>query len=297
MKKILLIGISICSTIATADSLDFIHPGDNSQSIAKRNYSNKNISIKDYEDDIKQWNPKINDWVNPPAMELIYVEYPYPPFLGKSPVKDPGKLNNQKYNFSIAYSNSRGSYIDKLADLSVKSTQNFDTFGISSWIKDRSLNHSFVNSAYIAKAGKTSVNGQTVNVPLELGLTAYYQYNIKLFKQGIYGGLDYESLNLIDVPNLIKTDSIKIKNKKIIYGTMGYTQSFSIFEIPLNIKLSGSKILNTQVTGYKGIVFLSLVPKESNLSYHIFYKHHDLKNDGSNVKIDRIGLSLSYSFF
>lgn len=297
MKKILILILASYITCANGELTDFIHPSDNIRSIANRNYSNKNISMADYETEIKQWNPKIKDWEYPPAMELIFVEYPYPPFLGKAPLKDPGKINDQKKNISISYSNSRGSYIDTLSNVSVKSTQNFDTIGLASWIKDRSLNHSMVSSVYVAKAGKTSVNGQSVSVPLELGLTGYYQYNIKLFKQGIYGGLDYESLNLIDVPNLIKSDTITIKNKKIIYGTIGFTQAFSLLDIPLNIKISGSKSFKNQVTGYKGILFLSLIPKESSFSYNIFYKHHNLTNDGSNVKIDRIGLSLSYSFF
>lgn len=300
MKKFICTLLIILHSITAMadDNIDFIHPYDNIKSIFNRNYEKNEFkySKQEYLKLLKKWNPKIKDWVNPPAMELIFTDYPYSPYVSDAPPPTLPRLDDRQVSINAIYSISSGAYTNTYNGNIIKSTQNFPlTLGVSTLLKDVSLKHSFSGSIYGAQASKATVDQTSVKVPFEYGATAYYQRNFPLKFRSFYGGLDFESLNLIDSKEFDENLNVKIKNINIIYGTVGIVQSFYFDSFKLSIKGSFSNSLNPTTSGYKALLYNSVTPNNSPFSYHLFYKIHELNNTGAEVSIHRFGLSIGWS--
>ncbi|MDD4976290.1 MAG: LysM domain-containing protein [Bacteriovorax sp.] len=318
MKILLSIIVFFSLQSSHAYLVDHVRQGDTSESIAKRNMHQVWIKYgehyKDYEEDIKKWNPKITDWKNPPNDELLYVDFPYDyyvsgstwnPSLGK--YEEPTEFN-QKLSLNAFYASSFGSYEEKTAEQTVNSDQNFPiTLGLGFSTTNEQREHFIVGSVYWAQASKAKVSGNAasstsdLSVPGELGYNLYYQYYMKENSLGIYSGYDYEKLNTLNTNEIIAGSPLVNIDNRVHYGTIGLTKSFSFFNLNMNLKSSVSKTLTSTttgtkaLTGYKYILYYTIKP-EGRFSFNMFLKHHELEGP-TKLSINRIGLSIGISIF
>lgn len=304
--------------IAYAYVSDKIGSGDTIETIAKRNIDRVRIKYgkryKDYEEDIKKWNPKITDWKHPPENQLIYVDYPYnhyvqgstyTPVLGKNEEESEFE---QKFSLSAFYASSFGTYKEKTPEQTVNSGQNFPvTLGLGFSSTNEQKEHFIIGSAYFAQSSKGKVTGNSTSttsdfsIPGEMGFNLYYQHYMKERWLGIYSGYDFEKLNTFNTNEIVSGMPVVNIDNKIHYATVGLSQGFSLLDLKMNIKASVSKTIasttsgSKSLTGMKYILFYTVKP-EGRFSFNMFYKHHEL-NGPTQLSIDRIGFSVGVLVF
>lgn len=324
MIKFFLIFILIVSANILAVEIDKIRAGDNLQLVAERNFDLVRMkysgSIKNYMEDLKKWNPQIEDWEHPPRKQQIYVDYPYAYHITGSswaPELDLEKEHDefkQKFSLYAYYASTFGSYTEDTAEQTVLSEQNFPmTFGTGFSLSEdnagnRNKQHIYlVGSMYWAKASRAKVTGnsQTTTtefaIPGEIGGNLYYQYYIPETQLGLYTGYDYERLNTFNTDELVYGSPIVVNTNKIHYGTAGIFKRFSPFDFDIMLKGSYSRSVvsstsgSTPLKGMKYIINFSYFP-DTRFSFNVFYKHHELKG-ATDLKINRIGFTLGIFVF
>lgn len=317
MKFIYIFTLFCISNFVQAYVIDSTKKGDTIQSVAQRNFEKVQIKysgIKDYEDDIKKWNPSIRDWNHLPKNQNLYVDYPYDHYVSGStwapilgPSEEMDELNRQ-YSLGAFYASSFGSYSELTSNQTVKSDQNFPvTLGIGFSSTDDEKKHFLVGSAYWAQASKASVAGNSgssstdFSIPGEVGANLYYQYYLKENKIGFYSGYDFEKLNTFNTDQVVGGSAIKNIDNKIHYLTAGITKGFTLFDLNMNLKASFSKTIASStsgtkaLTGSKYILFYTYKP-EGRFNFNLFFKHHSLTGP-TKLSINRIGLSIGVLIF
>lgn len=317
MKSFFIFFLLIYASLSFAYEVDKINPGDNLEKIAKRNLRRVWMKYSDHEEyaiDIKKWNPKILDWNNPPKNQIIYVDYPYDPYIAGATwapalglYEEPNEFN-RKLSLSAFYASSFGTYKEVTSEQIVNSGQNFPvTLGLgSSWANDEKV-HFILGSAYWAQPSKGKVAGNSTSstsnfsIPGETGLNLYYQYYLKGSALGIYSGYDFEKLNTFNTDEIVSGAPVINIDNKIHYATAGLSQDFSLLNLKMNIKASVSKTIASTTTGSKSltgkryILFYTVKP-QGRFSFNAFYKHHELKGP-TQLSIDRIGFSIGVLVF
>ncbi len=307
--------ILLAINAAEAIETDKIQVCDTIESIAKRNFKNVSVKygarFKEYEDDIKKWNPEITDWKRPPKKQLIYVDYPYNYYVAGSMSAPPlGKDDAFEPEFSLSafYSFSFGGYKEVTSDQTVQSGQNFPvTLGLGLSLTNEEKKHFLLSSAYWAQSSKGEVGGNSTSptaefsIPGEVGFNFYYQYYFKENLLGLYLGYDYEKLTTFNTSEIVSGSPIRTIDNKIQYATFGASKGFSLFNLKMNLKTSFSKSLasttsgTAALSGSKYIIYYSVIP-EGRFSFHALYKHHELSGP-TKLSIDRIGLSVGILVF
>lgn len=297
---------------------DRILKNDNLDKIALRNLEKVQLKYgKDhqtYAHDIKKWNPLITDWSHPLANQLIYVDYPYNPFVqGSTYTESLERLadsdDEDKVSLAAFFASSVGNYKETIDGQSLSSSQNFPaTVGLSiSATNSEERKHILDSSIYWAQStnGSISSGGNTSNndlsIPFEVGFNLYYQRYFINSRTGFYTGYDYEKLNTFNTEDLAIGGTVQNVINKLHYATLGMNQGFSMFDVKNNFKISFSKSLSsssttrTKLSGYKYIFYYTLIPK-GRFTFSAFYKHHHFTGS-KKLDIDRFGLSIGLIVF
>jgi hypothetical protein len=311
-----LVTLSLSNAFASGDT-DTIRIDDTLESIAKRNAKTHirfKKNIEDYQDKIKQWNPTITDWTHPPHNQLLYVDYPYNPWLTGSHWAAPLGKDESSLPDDIAlnayYSASTGSYSESVGIKNLTTSQNFPiTFGFGFALADETRKNFLVSSVYWSSSSKANINqGQNttqseLTLPSEIGGNIYYQYVLKKYNAGIYAGYDFERLNSYNLDEVSTGSQLKNVKNQLHYTTLGVTKSFILFDYNMNLKASYSNSYksnsdsssNNSLKGSKYIIYYSFRPTDE-YSINIFYKQHNLQGN-SEVSIKRYGLSFGLKIF
>ena len=302
--------------MASGDT-DAIRFDDNLESIAIRNAKNHirfKKNLDDYQQKIREWNPAIKDWSHPPHNQLIYVDYPYNPWLTGSQWAAPLGKDESSLPDDIAlnayYSASTGSYSESIGIKNLATSQNFPvTFGLGFAVANEERKKFLVSSLYWTSPLKANINQgknstqSELTLPSEIGGNLYYQYVFKKYSTGVYAGYDYEKLNSYNLDEVSTGSLLKNVVNQIHYTSFGITKSFNLFDLNMNLKASYSKShksnsdssSNNTLKGNKFIIYYSLRPSE-DYSINVFYKQHNLEGN-SKVAIKRYGLSFGLKIF
>lgn len=304
------------SSEASGDT-DAIRYDDTIESIAIRNAINHirfKKNLDEYQQKIKQWNPAITDWSHPPHNQLIYVDYPYNPWLTGSQWAAPLGKDESSLPDDVAlnayYTASIGSYSENIGAKNLSTSQNFPiTLGLGFALANEERKNFLVSSLYWTSSSKANINqGQNtiqteLTLPSEIGGNLYYQYVFNKYATGIYAGYDYERLNSYNLDEVASGSLLKNIVNQIHYTTLGITKSFNLFDFNMNLKASYSKSYKSNsdssssnsLKGNKYIIYYSLRPTE-DYSINIFFKQHNLQGN-SEVSIKRYGLSFGLKLF
>jgi len=221
------------------------------------------------------------------------------------------KIKDEDYKYKKTlttfgfYTISRGKFDEKLgANAEISSTQtSLVTLGAGLAYRI-TRNGSISSSFYYSKLeGNALATGETIDIPNELGITAYYQHHIPLIGFSLYGGFDYESFatfNLSDVFNNGAT--LAIKENKILWYTFGLAKFMQtpvgnfLFKGSYSTSLSENANTAIPYEGNKFILYLNWKPTGNKILYHVLYKQHDLVGE-TDLTVTRWGVGIGWSFF
>ncbi len=222
-------------------------------------------------------------------------------FKFRAKVKNVTDAGNSRKNLSMFgfYVFSLGEQVEKKdsAVSSIMSQNSPFTIGLGGSYRLKNKNQ-IVSSGYLSKINPIVSNLGNEEMPYELGMNIYYQFNFKPLS--VYFGLDYEKLSSINSNTLIAASNVTAALNDLGYLTVGIAKVFFPFERFLLFKASASYLgvsksdTINHLTGYKYIFFSSLgITKKLNLN--LFLKRHKLK-DQTDITVTRYGLGVSYSF-
>ena len=272
---------------------------------------------------IQNWNPGIENTSQLEPGERVYIEVPYntvltPPIdMNRSMASNTTASNSsqsdlkakkKKSGVSLFYTLSSGTFEEGLESEALTTTSSQDspiTLGLS-LNKPINENWDFSGSIYFSKLDDgLSDTDETVTIPLEYGITSYFERNFSSLPFLLYGGIDHERFSSFNTDELVLGEDLDVRTHVLTFATFGVSKSFSIFDKNLLVKLSYSSSVASQqsreslenpdpFTGSKFISYFNLRASES-WSYHAFYKQHDLIG-ATDLQIARIGLGVGYQF-
>lgn len=291
--------------------------------------------IEEFRDDLKTWNKHVKNWDDLPEGLRIYIENPFPVFVGSSDYA-PNLMPDQNVETTLReyrvadffeesnnkskkiflggfYTASSGTFKEKinsnLGEISFKQNSPY-SLGLQGGILLKDITHSLNGSFYWSNLSAPNLSGdgvsstKSLSVPAEVGYNFYYQYFFKNAELGIYGGFDHERFTTFNTLDLFEGSNLKTIENKINFGTIGISKTFYLGEQKFLTKLSYAKSMssessntriNSQFEGNRLLLFLSM-RGAYNISYHVLYKRHQLKGP-TELTIDRIGLGFGYQFY
>lgn len=255
-------------------------------------YSNK----KEFERDLKKWNPKIKNWIHPDENEFIYIDYPYPPFVGETSVPDPGRLKKVDPGLiQLFIQSSYETYNHSTDNVDIAGSNNeLFVIGLTTKVSTKNNNHSLLINGKTSLATHSNINDQKTAIKREYTIELDYQLSWPLFYQSIFIGYRQESMNLINTATLIdETSLLSLKNHKINSIAAGYNFAIS----RLTYQINGTKIINSDLDGFSYGAKLGLRPNNSKISYNLFYQKYQLNENISEIQIQKIGVQFSYDLF
>lgn len=276
-------------------------------------------------------NKHVKDWHNLKTGEMIYV-YLDPKFIDMEKMnrfrtkikrvthKIEKKLDLKRKNrtsqeevkkFSIFYMTSLGQFSQKNSSLAkIDFKQNSPvTFGSMYTYFPQQGNYTIATSAYFSYllAATTNTDESNIDLPLEVGLNAYYQ--LPIFQSGyyFYAGADYEKFNTFNLEGIENSGGISFDENQVFFLTGGISKTFSLFKTKFLFKGSGSYSLwsdrksgfsdessSKSYKGYKIMGFL-LTKVSTNFFASTLLKYHVLEGP-SDVTSLRIGVGVGYLF-
>ena len=195
---------------------------------------------------------------------------------------------------------------DGNVDISINQNS-FWTLGLAGLYYIKNKKHSYSSSIYLSslEAPKSSLNDSEIDIPFEIGVNAYYQYDFYRKKYSVYGGIDYESFTSYDLGVLQSNKKIVLKNNSVFYATVGATYLFKIKKQTILSKFSISKSLVSSsssdsslvgtLEGYDGIKLMGYLNYKFAKRWfaHTLYKMHIFSGD-DETNISRIGLGFGF---
>lgn len=289
------------------------------------------MPLQDYIRTLKRWNRHVRNFNNLNG-EYIYTEPPGDPYLDyeyipKLPLNpsypqsvatydpkvntlkaeknlDYTEISRTKYTFFAHVTVSQGLFNEQVSTSSLKNQQNSPlTIGAGTHIK---FNSSFAlaTSAYVSKLNVSTVDSPQLSqtnlkVKNEYGANLYGEFRIPNSAYSVYGGVDYEQFNTLNLQAIINgtTDKIEVRREKMTFATIGISFLTKLF-LPTAIKISGSPIVqsNHNFTGYKYMLYVNQ-RMTKNTWYHFLFKHHQLEqSSGQIIAINRYGFGVGVTF-
>lgn len=300
-----------------------------------KNYPAKyNGRIDDYKNDLKIWNKHISDWNQLQEGTKIYIENPFPVFVGGADYAPSlaGSTEEKSYlssyrvtdffeeskeerrlNLNAFYMASAGSFVETVPNEEgqITSKQNSPySIGVGAGYVFGDFSHSLSASLYWSSlrasdlSGDVVSNSNTLEVPEEIGYNIYYQYLFKSLGLGLYGGLDKEKFSTFNTRDILVGEELSIVSNDLTYATLGLGKTFYLGDFKFLSRASiATTIASTststrsdaQFEGTRLLAFLSM-RGSYNFSYNFLYKRHQLTGP-TNLTIDRVGIGLSYQFY
>lgn len=300
-----------------------------------KNYPAKyNGRVEDYKSDLKIWNKHISDWNQLIEGTKIYIENPFPVFVGGSDYAPSlGTTNEEttylssyrvtdffeeskterRLNLNAFYMASAGSFVETVPNEEgqITSKQNSPySIGVGGGYVFGDMTHSLSGSVYWSSLRASDLSGDvvsssnTLEVPEEIGYNLYYQYLVKNWGLGFYGGVDKEKFSTFNTRDILVGQELAIVSNDLTYATLGMAKTFYLGDYKFLSRASfATSVASTststrgdaQFEGNRMLLFLSM-RGSYNLSYHLLYKRHQLTGP-TNLTIDRVGIGIGYQFY
>ena len=272
-------------------------------------------------------NPHIKDWRNLKAGETLDL-YLDPKFIDLGKMKKfrqdvkkvskniKTKIKNQKKKSkpktkSIFYMASLGQFSQENADIAkVEFKQNSPvTLGGMYTYYPENDKYSISTSAYFSYllAASSNLEGGEVEVPLEIGLNAYYQYPLGNGSYNVYGGLDFEKFNTFNLASVDDENDLIFDENQLGFATIGFSKSFKLASRGFLFKGSFSQSVfssrtvgysgDSDSTAYSGSKIMGFLLSKLNDKFYLssLLKYHVLSGP-SDVTALRIGVGCGYFF-
>lgn len=217
-------------------------------------------------------------------------------------------LKSNKFNFSLFYTASFGLFQESIrgSDASTSSKQDSPfTLGLGTF-KPLNADWAYSGSAYVSKFdGAVSDNNNSIEIPLEYGLTSYLNYSRRSWPVSAYLGLDYETFSIFNTAEMLQGEPIDVRSQTLGYFTWGLTRKQELFGKQFLFKLSystsffsaisrQSSVSSEKFQGTKFILYANMKASK-DWFYHTFYKQHDLKGP-TLMHVKRIGVGFGFKF-
>ncbi|MFT6632073.1 MAG: hypothetical protein ACJAS4_002035 [Bacteriovoracaceae bacterium] len=274
-------------------------------------------------------NPRIKNWrkFKPGTIIILYMD---PKFTNKKKLaaylkkhkkkkkkkrkKIAKKAKQKVHNWSVFYMTSSGDFTqDDSAIAKVQFKQNSPvTLGMMHLYKPKGKNHSISTSTYFSYLLATSSNLETdtVEVPLEIGVTSYFQKPFQLGKSthDFYVGGDFERFNTFNLAGLQAESELLFDQNQLLFLTLGYSKYINFtkkFGLLVRTSFSQSVYSSRTIgfsedpttTSYAGSKFMFFMSSKVYKNYFISFlaKYHTLTGP-SDVTSLRTGIGAGVSF-
>ena len=274
-------------------------------------------------------NPNIKNWrkFKPGTIITLYMD---PKFTNKKKLaaylkkhkkkkrKKKTKIAKKKlkkvHNWSAFYMTSSGDFTqDDSAIAKVQFKQNSPlTLGIMHLYRPKGKNHTISTSVYFSYLVATSSNleGDTVEVPLEIGLTSYYQrpFQLGTSTHEFYVGGDFERFNTFNLAGVQAENELLFDQNQLLFLTLGYSKYINFskkFGLLVRTSFSQSVYSSRTIgyaddpvtTSYSGNKFMFFMSSKVYKDFFISFlaKYHSLSGP-SDVTSLRTGIGAGVSF-
>lgn len=225
--------------------------------------------------------------------------------------------NFQKsFGLDVFYSISMGTFNDVFEyrgkQVHSSSTQSSPlTFGGAMAWRPAGKKYSANGSLYVSYLnGSQTSDGQTADIPPEVGINGYVNYPIKWQNIFAYGGADIENFATYNVDEVYLGKALKARGHYIFYGTVGVFRLFpwrannfflksSLSASALSFSGEKSAIGNNQsYGGLKYMLYLNWSNPQwlGKFSIHLLLKGHHLSGP-TDLDVTRIGIGVGYKLF
>ena len=220
----------------------------------------------------------------------------------------PDKANKFKKigTLSTFFTMSKGTFEETSEGAAISSTQDspFTLGGAYSYQFNEKSSAS--GSMYVSQLDGSIYNGETITIPPEYGLNAYYNHTFQDFPVVPYIGLDHERFSTYNTDELPLGYTLKTREHNITYLTLGAYKSFKIKRKNLLLKTSLSKSIHSfsapeslvtpEAFGGFKLIFYSSLDLSRRWSLHFLYKVHKLSGP-TELSIHRMGLGVAFRIF
>ena len=207
---------------------------------------------------------------------------------------------------SAFYTMSRGTFSESADGASIASTQDSPLTLGSAYVYQFKQKSSVSGSMYVSQLDGSIYNGETITIPPEYGLNAYYNHTFQDFPVVPYIGLDHERFSTYNTDELPLGYTLKTREHNITYLTLGAYKSFKIKRKNLLLKASLSKSIHSfsapeslvtpEAFGGFKLIFYSSLDLSRRWSLHFLYKVHKLSGP-TELSIHRMGLGVAFRIF
>jgi hypothetical protein len=274
-------------------------------------------------------NPSVKNWrkIKPGTTVILYMD---PKFTNKKKLsaylKNQRKKRKKKkkkvakkpagkvHNYSLFYMTSSGDFTQddsEIAKVSFKQNSPV-TLGLMHLYKPKGKDHSFSTSAYFSYLLATSSNleGESAEVPLEIGLTSYYQkpFQLGMSTHAFYVGGDFERFNTFNLAGVQAEKELLFDQNQLLFVTLGYSKYLKFSKsFGLLVRTSFSQSVYSSRTigyaddletgAYSGSKFMFFMSSKVYKSFFISFlaKYHTLTGP-SDVTSLRTGVGAGISF-
>lgn len=270
-------------------------------SLVKDRYKNQIIF---YKKDLIRWNPHISNWKNLTNRRAIFVDTP-----NESETKYDAL--NRRWSFFLFYSAQYGSFNEQVNDQSASSSQTSPiALGLTSYYNLKDRKHALVSNIYAAYLTGSKIDGsvananESISIPFELGISAYYQYTFNHSIPTLYAGFDREAFSSFNTTELLQGDALETRDNNLYLYTVGFIKNFDIKRKSLSVRASYARTFKsttsseTTADAFEGSrIHLYLNYKaSSNFSYNILFKRFDLTGP-TKLVVNRYGVGVGYQFY
>jgi hypothetical protein len=216
-------------------------------------------------------NPQIKNWRKLPPGKTVYI-YLDPKFIDMKKMKKfrrqvkkvskkikkkirkkKGKAGVKKW--STFYMASLGQFSQENNDIAkVDFRQNSPvTLGLMYTHYPKRRKYTISASAYFSYllAASSNFGQDNVEVPLEIGFNAYFQYPFSKSAYNLYGGFDFEKFNTFNLSGVEAKSELLFDENSIGFATFGYSKAFKIRKRTFLFKGSVSQsVFSSRTSGY-----------------------------------------------
>ena len=207
---------------------------------------------------------------------------------------------------STFFTMSKGTFEETADGASISSTQDSPFTLGGAYTYQFNEKSSVSSSIYISQLDGSIYNGETISIPPEYGLNAYYNHTFRNFPVVPYIGLDHERFSTYNTDELPLGYTLKTREHNITCLTLGAYKSLKIKRKNLLLKASLSKSIHSfsapeslvtpETFGGFKFIFYSSLDLSRRWSVHFLYKVHMLSGP-TDLSIHRVGLGVGYRIF
>jgi len=207
---------------------------------------------------------------------------------------------------STFFTMSKGTFEETSDGAAISSTQDSPFTLGGAYTYQFNEKSSVSGSMYVSQLDGSIYNGETITIPPEYGLNAYYNHTFHDFPVVPYIGLDHERFSTYNTDELSLGYTLKTREHNITYLTLGAYKSLKLKRKNLLLKASLSKSIHSfsapeslvtpETFGGFKLIFYSSLDLSRRWSLHFLYKVHKLSGP-TELSIHRMGLGVAFRIF